>query len=151
MPQKWVIGVGSPHGNDQVGWLVADALWQDSPRDFRIVKVSSPVDIISQTESVDCLWLCDACVGGSPEGTVWRWTWPDASLESRQFSGTHDFDLCAALRLAEKLGKLPKQVVVWGVEIQACEISSEVSAPVMDAIPKIVQAMRKELQSVEVE
>jgi hydrogenase maturation protease len=148
------VGIGSPHGDDQVGWSIADALAELLPG-VATRKASVPADLLDWLERVDLLGVCDACRGGGPAGTVQRFEWERstgparssilASMERVRVSGTHGLGLSAVLDLAQRLGRLPDRILVWGIEGQAFELGEELSPRVKDLLPAITAAIRSEL------
>jgi hydrogenase maturation protease len=132
-----VVGIGSAHGDDQIGWLVADeirAILSDTPaRDpTEVHNAKSPLDLFNWLgENADRkfyrLLICDACRGLGETGSTRRWLWPTGELQNVCFSGTHDFGLAAALQLAEQLGRLPSIVSIWGIQIDHVQPGSKLS------------------------
>ncbi|MBS0265348.1 MAG: hydrogenase maturation protease [Planctomycetes bacterium] len=119
------VGIGSPHGDDRIGWLVADALEQKPSGLLRIRRAGNPLDLLNWLDDHDCLILCDACQGLStgpnsdrcPPGTWQRWTWPCADLPVGRIRNSHDLGLVSTLTLAMQLNLLPTTVWLWGIEI----------------------------------
>ena len=138
-PGRLIVGIGSAHGEDQVGWLVAEEvrrlLFQvpaDPRVDVRIAK--SPLDLLNWLDECgnnpfDGLLICDACRGPEGSGSVRRWIWPTDELKHFRFSGTHDFGLAATLTLADQLGRLPPVVAIWGIPIDQRQTDSRQSQP----------------------
>ena len=140
-----VAGLGSPHGDDQAGWLVAENIATQFRTHPRIVvrRAMIPLDVLDWLEGIDILHVCDACDifgdGNDRDGSeaasrdrkLHRLTWDadqmmdsdnsgkaavNASLKSLRGRGSHDFGLPDVLRLAEKTGLLPKRVIIWAIE-----------------------------------
>ncbi|QDT22206.1 hydrogenase maturation protease [Gimesia chilikensis] len=139
--QIQIAGLGSPHGDDQAGWEIVRAL---KTRDLSqaIVHLSrTPDDLLNWLDPASPLVICDACRGAGPVGSIHHWQWPTAELDQVNWSGTHQIALPGVLLLAEELGLLPAQVIIWGVEIAETVpgdvISSEVSAGVERAVESI--------------
>lgn len=145
MTEQCVIGIGSPHGDDQAGWLVCDMLQQGLDPRVRVGKVASPIDVIDHLDGVAHLWLCDACHSSRRAGSVHRWIWPDEEIRSCRFGGTHDVDLGSALRLAERLDRLPSRVVIWGIEIAGACPGEEVALATRTAVATVAQAIEGEV------
>ncbi|MGI9427921.1 MAG: hypothetical protein ACR2NM_04645, partial [Bythopirellula sp.] len=96
-----IVGIGSPHGDDQAGWLVAERLATDLDHDnIAVRKATSPVQLLDWLDSIDRLVVCDACRGLGDVGELRRWLWPSPELADGSWSGTHDFSLIAVLQLA---------------------------------------------------
>jgi hydrogenase maturation protease len=167
MPGKTLfVGVGSPHGDDRAGWLVADALSDlirsDAPTPangnadhdglplqqnsfFAIRKTSIPADLLDWIDGRAKLIICDAFCGAGPTGTLYRWPWPDERIGLSRSAGSHDFGLHVVLQLADKLGRLPAEVVVWGIELGQVAPYTSVSQEIEEALPVLIQRIRSEL------
>lgn len=111
------VGVGSPHGDDQVGWSVAQAIAEQNLADCEIRLARAPSDLLEPLADRTRLIVCDAIRSGLPTGTIHRWLWPTNELQHMRWSGTHDVTLPGALQLAAQLGWLPGEVILWGIEI----------------------------------
>ena len=131
--RKLFVGIGSPHGDDQVGWLVAVRLQLaiGPTRDMLIKQAVVPTDVLDWLDGVEHLHLCDACQTGSPLGTLHCWEWPVTSqgcstdgkrlreleaIQPAHPSGSHDWPIAQTLRLAARLLILPPRVTIWGIE-----------------------------------
>lgn len=142
-----IAGLGSPHGDDQVGWRVVDELGDCRIRNLRVVRLSSPLELLNHLE--DCRWLIvvDAMRGGGEPGAVTRFGWPHPAINAGTGRSSHGVDLGAALRLANELGRLPARVVVFAIEMQGCEIGAALSDSVARALPtlrrQILDAVRR--------
>ncbi|MCA9178045.1 MAG: hypothetical protein KDB14_26460 [Planctomycetales bacterium] len=79
-----VAGIGSPHGDDQVGWLTIDALRATSEPTIgiEIRRVASPIDLLDLLGGrLDLLLICDACRGLAAPGAVIRSPWRYANQQ----------------------------------------------------------------------
>ena len=133
-----VVGIGSGHGDDSIGWRVAEALLTRWPGRLRVGIPSTPIGLIDRLDGVERLFVCDAfvceedmdeaagdsagkieAIDGGRCGLVRRWRWPDAAIGQTSFCGTHDLSLVAVLRLAESIRALPAEVHVIGIGIRA--------------------------------
>jgi hydrogenase maturation protease len=160
------VGVGSPHGDDRAGWLVADALHEMTVTDvftrrsdllntgatavvqsppLAIRKACIPADLLDWLDGVARLIVCDAVCGAGPTGTLHRWFWPDPRIGQMHSAGSHDFGLPAVLELAGTLGRLPAVVVAWGIEAGQVLPDAEVSPEIQRALPDLVARIHGEL------
>lgn len=118
-----VFAIGSPHGDDQLGWLVArqlqSTLDQLGQHDLcEVITLTTPLQLLSYSSEDTQMWiLVDACDSGQLPGTINRFRWPDRRIGSQWTSSSHGVSLPEALRLASALGRLPDRVVVWAIEI----------------------------------
>lgn len=104
--RPFVIGLGSPHGDDQAGWLVVEALQQRGWSDREARNISQPIDLIDLLPDPRPLLLCDAASDRDSTGRCRRWIWPDQELPTSKPSGSHNLPLAGVLELARKLNVL---------------------------------------------
>jgi|694.fasta_scaffold11749_4 hydrogenase maturation protease len=130
------VGVGSPNGDDIIGWQVARCLERSSRLPFVIKITESPVDILDWIEAYDRLVIIDA-FQGERVGKLWRWEWNDRQWAQQRWSGTHDFGLVPTLHLAEELGWLPQQTTIWGVEANYFEKGNEMTSELATKVEHI--------------
>jgi hydrogenase maturation protease len=142
-----LVGLGSPYGDDQIGWCVADAIAGQHLPGLKVCRAGSPLDMLDWLSGVDRLIICDACQGVGPVGSWHRWCWPSAEIAPLKFGGSHDLGLAATLTLAEQLGQLPGQVTIWAVEGRAAQFlppKMTMSPEVEQALPRIIDLIQRE-------
>ena len=139
------VGIGSPHGDDQIGWIVVQELAAVMQGGVNAKAARQPLELLEWLHDVEYLIVCDACQSGGAAGTLSRWMWPTASLVTQNRSGSHDLTLPFVLALAERLGKLPERVTVWGIELGNALPARPLSSEVRNAIPRIVQTIADDL------
>jgi hydrogenase maturation protease len=115
--QKLIYGIGSPNGDDQIGWCVVERLRSHLSQAWHAKSGLVPMDLLNHLEGIVELHIVDACEGEEEEevGTIHRWEWPMQQLVSNPVSTSHDFSLSMTLELAASLGILPINVTVWGI------------------------------------
>ncbi len=105
----------------------------------------APADLLDWIEGVERLEICDAVAGGDV-GTLYSWQWPADEIERAAFHTSHDLSLPAVLALAETLGRLPRQVRIWGLGVcprGSCEaLSPQAIAALPDAVDRVCRALR---------
>jgi hydrogenase maturation protease len=136
-----VVGMGSPHGDDQAGWRLVEML--ENAVDATVL--SDPGRLLDHVDGCEKLILVDACRSGLAPGTIVRLTWHDASL--RLFAGrsTHSLGVGAVLALAETLRRLPPAVVLFAVEAESCEPGEQLSPAVSEALPELCRRVWQEM------
>ena len=137
--QTLVVGIGSPHGDDQAGWLVADKLVAQRPA-LTVRRAQVPADLLDWLDGVERLIVCDACQPAEQPGLVRQWFWP-ADLTPLRALSSHSLDVASVLSLAETLGKLPPEVHVWGIEAAHFGRGDEVSPAVKFAVERVAIAI----------
>jgi hydrogenase maturation protease len=115
-----ILGIGSPSGDDQAGWLVANALREmeaDSIAGVVVDKLDRPgANLVARFESANHVVLIDAMRSGEAIGTIRRFGQRDWPAYSGGLS-SHGFGVLGALLLARELGSLPRRVDLYGIEI----------------------------------
>ncbi|MBX7167993.1 MAG: hydrogenase maturation protease [Pirellulales bacterium] len=146
LPAQLVIGLGSPHGDDRAGWEVARALAELNLPGCDVRLANSGAAVLDLLTGAERLVICDAVRGMGPGGTVARWNWPLPQAAPWQAAGSHDLGLREALTLAERLGTLPGEVVIWGVEAVSIGPAERLSEIVRAALPGLVARIEAELR-----
>ena len=112
-----VIGLGSPFGDDRVGWRVIELLEGRLPQKIDLVALDRPgAALINWMQEIDHLILVDAVSSGATPGTLIKID-PAQLEKSGGRLTSHDLALSATLRLAASLGCLPARTNIYGVEI----------------------------------
>jgi hydrogenase maturation protease len=140
-----VLAVGSPHGDDQVGWEALRQLRRQLPAGVVAAAVADPLGVLDWLDGCACLVLVDACHSGAPPGTVVRLAWPDDRLAGRANPSSHGFGVAEVLALAEALGRLPPRVVLMGVDAAACQPGAALSPPVRAALAELTRRVLEEV------
>jgi len=138
---KQVLGMGSPHGADRAGWLLAERLLERTDLGATVRPLSTPLELLDHLDGCEFLLVVDACRTGADEGTVLRLSWPDSRIRAHQSLSSHGLGLGESLLLAEQLGKLPENVVLLCLEVAdqtGAPTGSEEPIPGMDELERRV-------------
>lgn len=114
-PRPLVIGLGSPHGDDQAGWLVVCVLQERGWNNADARLLAQPVDLLDCLPTNRRLLLCDAAGGNTP-GNFRTWIWPSQSLPSKKPGGTHDLTLADVLEYARELKLIETSVEIRTID-----------------------------------
>jgi len=115
-PTTMVLGLGSSHGDDRIGWRIVKQL-QDHPQEGVGVEIlHSPMDLLHHCSPLRQMILVDACLSGRIPGTL-VWIDPDHMDDAGFACSTHGLGLPAALELARTVGLWPRRLAILGVEI----------------------------------
>jgi hydrogenase maturation protease len=142
-----VAGVGSPLGDDAVGWEVVRALRTrvgDQPG-VELHELGGGHGLLDVLDSRGTLILVDAVMTGLRPGTIHRFAWPDPRVECLRPGSTHDLTPAAALRLGEALGVLPPRVVVYGIGIGQLNAHANLSPAVAAAAAGLADRIAADL------
>lgn len=111
-----IIGIGnSDCGDDAAGILVARRL---AERGVEAVQhPSGTLDLIDLWDTAENVVIADAVVSGAAPGEVQIWDICTTSLQNGVFrSCTHEFGLADSIELARALNRLPKTLMIYGIE-----------------------------------
>jgi hydrogenase maturation protease len=148
MTRAVVIGVGNDYrGDDGVALAIVRRLEGNVPADVTVRSFEQePTRLIDAWDGADTAIVVDAAGSGAEPGTLHRF---DASAEpipaSVFRSSTHAFGVGEAIELARALGRLPRHVVVYGVEGGSFAAGEGLSPPVAEAVEPAAAAVLEEL------
>jgi hydrogenase maturation protease len=122
--QTLVVGIGSPHGDDQAGWLLIDRLAAGHQPAFQLRKANVPHDMIDWMHTCLSLHIADACdshgeiqriqLAGTDQTTPQDAPWPQIVTQTRSRT-SHQLGIGSVIQLADSLGILPQEVVLWTI------------------------------------
>lgn len=112
-----VIGIGSPFGDDQAGWLVIRRLQYELSETVNLLTLDQPgATLINWLSGVDHLILVDAL--HCPQCTEpFREVGVDEVDQGDRMLSSHGLNLSQTLQLAASLGYLPHQIEIYGVVV----------------------------------
>lgn len=147
-----ILGIGSPNGDDQIGWLAVTALEQSGVLElFTAGWISQTaldrpeLNLIPHLAEAEWVILVDALCGDGSPGSIRRMDGAGLASALRGLS-THGFAVESALALARELGCLPRRLTVYGIEIAQAAPGAPVSLPVRNALPELVKAIAVDLE-----
>lgn len=108
--------------------------------------VGDPTDLLDCLEGCRCLVIVDACHTGAPAGTITRLQWPDPRILHQHRHLTHRVGVPSVLGLAQQLHRLPKHVVLLGVEVTAWHPLSEMSGAMTAALEELQWRVLAEIE-----
>jgi len=145
MSSSWyIIGLGSPHGDDQVGWKAVELLRGRCRGGDAVWAAKTPLDVVDRLDPSCHAVVIDACQTGTPPGTICRWTWPTDPISGTRSFSSHGLAIGEVLQLAATLGRAPRSVVVFGVEIESCQPGEGLSGAVARSLPRLVELIEHE-------
>ena len=141
-----VIGLGSPdRGDDAVGLEVARRVADLHLPGVTVVEHEDPTGLIDLWDTADLAVVVDAVRSGSAPGSLLvveagadAGPLADQAWARTGRGGTHAFGLAAAVELGRALHRLPRRLVLVGVEATQFEHGTELGAPVAAAIDAVV-------------
>ena len=138
-----IIGVGSPFGDDRLGWIVAEqlkalpiCLSKKGKIDISILDRPGTA-LISQWKDVDAVILIDAIRSGASPGTLHILSADDID-ENTQLTSSHGFGVASTMALARTLDELPQYFYLCGIEIDPTNLGEDLGLSVRVAINPLV-------------
>lgn len=146
-----VIGLGSPHGDDQLGWLLIDALEKQfsTHNDIEFFRCygSHAQWMRSYQEFAELIFIDAICSDGLP-GTLHQINLADLTgLGFYQTTSSHALNLMESLQLLESIYGKKVHATVYGIEIKASAPTTPVSQLVSDSIPLLVKIISSAILS----
>jgi hydrogenase maturation protease len=144
-----VIGVGNRlRGDDGASWEVVRRLRERGTQPGIEVseRLRQPTDLLEAWQDRDAVVLIDTMSAGDPPGTIRRFDLSGEPLPAR-FRGslsTHGFGLHDAIELGRALHRLPRRVIVFGVEGRRFEVGAMPCGEVEAAVAPLTCAVLRE-------
>jgi len=145
-----VIGVGNEHRrDDRSGLDVVRALRSRLEGRARIEECTKDgIALLDLWKGADRVVVVDAVRSGARPGTVLRLVPTDGALHGfGPTTSTHGLSLGEAVALANGLGCLPRNLVVFGIEAWDVKTGTGLSAPVAEGVVVAVARVIEELSS----
>jgi hydrogenase maturation protease len=140
-----VAGIGSCNGDDRVAWRLLECL-APAPN-LEILPLADASKLIDYLDGRERLLLVDAMRTGRAPASVLRFRWPDPMIATALGRSSHGIGLGAVLALAERLGRLPARVVVFGIEGKEWEQNEDLSPVLAAALPGLRDRLLHEVSA----
>jgi hydrogenase maturation protease len=144
-----VVGVGNAvRGDDAAGLAVAERVRARAPHGVDVVQCEQePTRLLDAWAGADLALVVDASLSGTEPGTVQRFDATADAVPARTFrSSTHAFGIGDAVELGRALGRLPEQVIVFGIEGEDFGLGSGLSDRVAGAVDEVAETVLNELE-----
>jgi len=150
MGDTLVVGLGSTfRGDDAAGLAVVDRLRKSEGRGLRVLaETRGWAGVLDHWTGQDDAIVVDSAQSGCSPGRVWRFDGLTESIPERLFrTSTHAVGFGEAVGLAGSLGRLPRKLVVFGIEGEAFEPGSGLSPRVEASVEKVVDLILRECRA----
>lgn len=141
----WIIGVGNPmRGDDGAASAVVDYLRaQDIPA---YVFDGDGAELMEMWLGQSRVIVIDAAVSGAETGTVHRFDAHLAELPRNFFRhSTHQFGVAEAVEMARALGRLPAEMIVYGIEGENFTLGGSLSPQVEQAVYQAAERIKADI------
>ena len=143
-----VIGIGNAYrGDDAAGLAVSDRIRVTAPPGIEVLRhEGEPVSLIDTWDRARAVYLVDAVSSGGEPGSIYRF---DATAQplGAQFScrGTHAFGVAETIELSRALGRLPLQLIGYGIEGRSFGLGTGLSPDARRAVSIASARLLKEV------
>ena len=151
MTELRVLGIGSPFGDDQLGWAVLKQLQQKVildpyiPSRLELMCMDRPgLHLLELMRGAQSVFLIDAVQSDTEIGTIQRLENGDINGMSHHFS-THALGVAEAMVMGSILQELPEQVVLYGINIGHVPCEFSLSEPIVHAIDVLVAQLENDI------
>jgi hydrogenase maturation protease len=143
-PQIAVLGYGNPdRGEDGVGPAVVRGLSPTLPPEVAARAINRDgLALLDLWEGCDTVILIDAVLSGAAPGTVRYLNGCRLPASDRlRLSSTHGWGLRETIELGARLGRLPRRLLVVGIEAERFEIGAAIRPAVAEGIRRATVAV----------
>ncbi len=145
---RLVIGIGNAlRGDDAVGLAAARRVREASPAGVTVLEESGDGTALMEAwDGADVVVLIDAVRSGAAPGTIHRLDARAGPLPTGFFpSSTHAIGPVGAVELSRALGRLPRRLIVYGIEGRTFAVGTALSPDVEAAVRVVVDRVLREL------
>jgi hydrogenase maturation protease len=143
-----VVGIGHPdRGDDALGPRVSERVRELLPPEVEVASVTGDLfAMLERWHGKDMVLVVDAMRSGAAPGTVSRFDVGEGAIgeQLESFASSHSVDLRQAVELARSLGRLPRRLILYGVEAAGFELGEGLSDPVARAVDTVVERIVEE-------
>jgi len=146
-----VLGIGSPFGDDRLGWEVIDLLQQNAsinryiPHYLQLVSSDRPgLHLLELMRGATTVFLVDAVNVGAAVGTLHYFVQEEIEVLDDALS-THAIGIAEAIRMGAVLNDLPPNISLYGLEIGEVQIQPRLSGPIRQAIDVLSERLVRDI------
>jgi hydrogenase maturation protease len=144
-----VVGVGNElRGDDAAGLLVVRKLQNLNLPGVRMIESSGDgAELMDAWTGFHSVFVLDATIQAGHAGAVHRFEGHRQSLPADLFGiSTHSFGLAEAIGLGRSLGRMPSELIVYGIEGHGFDIGQAVSPAVIASIQTVSEVVTAEIK-----
>lgn len=145
--QILLIGVGNPlRGDDAAGRLTAKLIRSRNCLAFRVIEHDGEgASLMEAWAGAQTVIVVDALSSDLPPGTICRFDAAEKSLQPKLFQdSTHSFGLQEAVELSRALDRLPRHLIIYGIQAKSFETAAPLSGEVQKAVQEVVARILQE-------
>ncbi len=136
-----VIGIGNPfRSDDRAGLEVARQIKRSAKDRLKVLEFAgNPLALLDAWKGYDEVLLVDAVSSKSRPGTFQIINAVQQKIPASLFNtSTHNMSVAEAIELARNLGRLPEQLLVYGIEGENFQLGETLSPHMNEVIEEVV-------------
>ncbi|WP_367607098.1 hydrogenase maturation protease [Legionella sp. W05-934-2] len=143
-----IIAIGSPFGDDRLGWEMARQLTEILPKTISILSLDRPgMSLLSYFNHETGVLLIDAVQSGAPPGTI-HWLEGEDIPKAQQPTSSHGIGIREVFQLGKTLNILPQQLNFCGIERDPAWQSIDALSPaLLKSIPLLLEQITNFIHS----
>ncbi|MGB8707787.1 MAG: HyaD/HybD family hydrogenase maturation endopeptidase [Dehalococcoidia bacterium] len=148
-PRITVLGIGNLLLKDEgVGvHLVQKLAGVVGDANVKIIDAGTYPDFLSLIDgSTDKLIIVDAAKGGDRPGTIYRFSFDGADLDTVLPISLHEMGVLDSLKTMTLFNRQPKSTVIIGIEPKTMDFGLDLSPEIEDKLPGIIELVLKEIE-----
>lgn len=149
-----VFGIGNIYrGDDGAGPFVARKLKEFATDYANIIEnCNDSLKLIDLWKDTDYVIIVDAACSGAKPGTIHRFDALKQPIPNNIFHlSTHSIGIAELIELSRTLNKLPKYLVIYGIEGRCFEAGIRLSLEVEKAVQEIVRFVKQDIETITTE
>ena len=146
-----ILGIGSPFGDDQLGWEVIKLLQQKTslhpliPNQLQLNYYDRPgLYLLELMQDAHCVFLIDAIKTGAKIGTIHCFE-NQAIEQIKTTLSSHSLGVASAMLMGRALQTLPNHVILYGIEIDEVLSEFNLSTPIINAIQALSTRIEQDI------
>lgn len=146
-----LIGVGNEfRDDDALGICVVREVRRRNPGLSKVLEASGEGSaLIEAWSGADSVIIVDAIFSGKVPGAIYRFDASAQEIPRGLFHySTHAFGVAEAIEVARRLGKLPRHLILYGIEGKAFGTGVGLSDPVVKSLPELIAMIEEEIHAV---
>lgn len=143
-----IIGLGSPYGDDRIGWNAVEAIRASGLLKRLPAGMAEACycdrpgggGLLALFEGAHTAILIDAMKSGAPLGTVRRLAASDLEPDSGLVS-SHDLSVAETIAIGQALDLLPATLLLYGIEVEGTAPETEIHPDVNAALSTLLDVI----------
>ncbi|STX43998.1 hydrogenase expression/formation protein [Legionella donaldsonii] len=151
MIELLILGIGSPFGDDRLGWEVVQGLQKKkalqgySTQQLQFMACDRPgLNLLDWMQQAKTVFLIDAVRTGAKAGSL-LYLENEEIKTINSIQSTHEFGLANTIEMGKILNLLPNKLVLYGIEINELKFQFEITEPIRAAIQALITRIEKDI------